>query len=217
MTTLTKNQVKEYGWRKFDAYGTRHRIKAVVRFDDQCGNGHNTFSITGVIHAFRAGYWREDSVGCFHDQIAKNFPEIAPLIKWDLCTTDGPLHYIANTVHFAGDRDHWGLRKGERRQRRDGKTGQLCWKLDTDALRALADYVDADECPTEQVLVKYIPWEKIGEGKERELDRARACAVWPEATDKELTASDLKERLEARLPKLLSDFRAAVESIGFTW
>ena len=43
------------------------------------------------------------------------------------------------------------------------------------------------------------------------------AAIWPEATDEELTAPDLKERLEARLPALLEEFQAAVESLGFTW
>ena len=55
------------------------------------------------------------------------------------------------------------------------------------------------------------------EGKARDLDAARNAAVWPEATDEELTAPGLKERLEARLPALLVEFRAAVESLGFTW
>jgi hypothetical protein len=56
-----------------------------------------------------------------------------------------------------------------------------------------------------------------GEGKARELDAARHAAIWPDATDEDLTAPGLKERLEARLPKLLEEFRAAVESLGFVW
>ena len=55
------------------------------------------------------------------------------------------------------------------------------------------------------------------EGKVRDLDAARATAIWPEATDEDLTTDGLKERLEARLPALLAEFRAAVEGLGFKW
>ena len=40
---------------------------------------------------------------------------------------------------------------------------------------------------------------------------------WPDATDEDLTAPGLKERLEARLPALLEAFQAGVESLGFTF
>jgi len=53
--------------------------------------------------------------------------------------------------------------------------------------------------------------------KESNLDAARSSAVWPEATDAELLASDLREKLEKRLPRLLEDFRAAMEQLGFVF
>lgn len=66
---------------------------------------------------------------------------------------------------------------------------------------------------TERIVTAY------SEGKERNLAAARDCAVWPEATDEQLTAprAELEAALMARLPELLSRFRAAVESIGFYW
>lgn len=79
-----------------------------VTFDDNCKNGHNTFHIMGTI--------KRDNVttcGCIHEEIAKVFPKLAPLIKWHGTSSDTPLHYIANTVFHAGNRDYWGLRKGE--------------------------------------------------------------------------------------------------------
>lgn len=45
--------------------------------------------------------WVEDSGGCIHDEVAKHFPELAHLIKWHLSSTDGPMHYVANTVYWA--------------------------------------------------------------------------------------------------------------------
>lgn len=144
-------------------------VVATVRHDDQCGNGHNTFSITGEIYddsgSIRDGVLTHaktnrilgmTSCGCVHDDIAKYIPELAQFIKWHLTSTDGPMHYIANTVYHV---------------------------------------------------------------QERKLDYARSSAVWPEATDEDLlwTEPELTAKLNARLPELMKQFKAAVESLGFTY
>jgi len=195
---LTKHQTREFILTEPVYY------KVVVRYDDQCGNGHNTFSITS-------------DNGCDHERIARKFPELAPLIKWHLCSSDGPMHYIPNTLCHAGDRDCHGLRKGETRQIRNGRTGKLSWKLEADSQPE--QYVDADECPTATVTLRYVPWNRVGEGKKRELNHARSSAIWPEATDEELSVppEELKAKLEARLPALMVEFRQAVESLGFVY
>lgn len=210
---LTKNQKKAFGPRPIDGYGTDAMITATVRYDDECGNGRNSFAITAEVRRPRA--IDIESGGCMHDEIARLFPELAKYIKWHLCDARGPMHYIANTLYFAWDRDHNGLRKDERRQIRNGKTGLPAWRLEATA--TLPQYVDAEECPPETATLRYVPWDRIGEGKERELDKARRAAIWPEATDAELCAPDLKERLIARLPALMADFKAAVESLGFVY
>ncbi len=102
--------------RPVKGYGEPARLTVQVRFDDKCKNGHNTFSITGEI---RGKYERDIAGGCLHDDIAQVFPELAPLIKWHLVSTDGPMHYIANTLFHASDRDHNGRRAGEPITRRD--------------------------------------------------------------------------------------------------
>lgn len=84
-------------------------IRATLRFDDNCKNGHMSFAITGEIHGPRG--WVAS--GCVHVEIAAAFPELAPLIKWHLCATDGPLHYLANTLYLAGDADHNRRRPGD--------------------------------------------------------------------------------------------------------
>lgn len=63
-----------------------------ISYDDCCGNGHNSFAITVDARDFG---------GCMHDEIETVFPEYAHLIKWHLTSTDGPMHYIANTVYHA--------------------------------------------------------------------------------------------------------------------
>jgi hypothetical protein len=158
-----KKQTKTYGPRFFKQGGERYRITAEARHDDSCGNGHNSFAITGEIdRQAKNGRWIEDMGGSIHAEIAKHFPELAPFIKWHLSSTDGPMHYIANTVYHASDCDHWGSPKG----------------------------------------------------KEPDLGAARRCAVWPNATLDQLAD---KDTLAARLPSLLADFRADVESLGFTY
>src|SRR5215472_1957083 len=101
-SVLTKSQKKVYGPRAIAGWGHNAQIKAEVRYDDECGNGHNTFSITGEIYI--PGRRDCESCGCLHEEIAKAFPELAPFIKWHLFSTDGPMHYVANTVYFASER-----------------------------------------------------------------------------------------------------------------
>lgn len=75
------------------------RMRVYLRFDDSCGNGHNTFSITAETR-YKG---KEDSFGCLHDDIKEFFPEFAHLIKWHLCSVDGPIHYIANTMYWMNE------------------------------------------------------------------------------------------------------------------
>ena len=81
-------------------------LRAEARFDDRYGNGHDTFSLTAAGCPGRE--YRESRVdvcGCCHDLIEEHFPSVAHLVKWHLCSTDGPLHYLANTLRHASDRD----------------------------------------------------------------------------------------------------------------
>lgn len=134
------------------------------------------------------------------------------------------MYYFENTLFHAGDRDHWGLRKGEFRQHKSrgklqagGVEGVPCWDLVVPEPDARM-YVYANEKPA-PVVCEWIAHGITGEGKARDLDAARRCAIWPEATDAELSVEpeELKAALLARLPSLLAEFRAAVESLGFVF
>lgn len=202
-------------------------VVATVRHDDECGNGHNTFSITGEIYdkfgSARDGMLRHaengrllamSSGGCVHGTIAKHIPELAPFIKWHLTSTDGPMHYIANTIYHAtqhGPKSAWvyfddppnGIKKE-------------CVKY-CDVQKALA------MCEVPSKTFNYVSG--VGyrleydpkSAKEANMDYARSSAVWPEATDEELRSPDLEAKLKARLPALMKQFKAAVESLGFTY
>lgn len=199
--------------RTYKKKGRDYRIVVSLRFDDQCNNGHETFAMTADIRENGLEYMG----GCCHDEIAQHFPEFAPFIKWHLVSTDGPMHYVANTVYLAGNRDHNGLLKGETRQIRNGKTGVPCWILEPVGDKP-ERYIDSETQPA-AVAYHYVPWNRTGEGKERQLDSARSVAVWPDVTDAELMQEPeaLRAALEARLPALLAEFKSAMLALGFEW
>lgn len=211
--------------RPVEGYGTNGQMCVELRFDDECKNGHQTFAITAEVRTVESRRQRDIAAGgCMHDEIATVFPELAPLIKWHLVSTDGPMHGIANAVYHASNRDHHGLLKGESRQIRNGKSGQLAWQLQVmdnngNPIEKPAAYIDSDVQPPCNAHLVYVPWCRIGEGKERDFAAARNCAVWPEATDEQLSLpkEELTALLVARMPALLADFRAAMLGAGFEW
>lgn len=259
--------------RRVKGWGKGAIIQANVCFDDNCRNGHNSFAITGEIRI--PGGRDCEAAGCIHEEIAEYFPELVPLIRWHLTSADGPMHYIANAVYHASNRDHWGKLKGEPRQfetriqfgdnpikhKLPGKFVQFLEsaashpgksRFDFEVLPCYHDdngkpgkyqfgpkftfggFADKwHECPfdTEGAAVDFLEalqhcdpqFVKIatawGEGKERDLDAARAAACWPDAPDSILMAdkATLTAALEARAPALIAEFRQAMESAGLLW
>lgn len=218
VSVITPSQKKTFSRRFYEGAAQGYKVRqgrlivATVRYDDNYNNGHNSFSITGKITS------PDGKRFIIHDEIRRFFPKLAPFLKWHLCGSNGPMHYLANVLYFAGDRDHNGLRKGETRQIRNGKTGLLAWQRESPPA-TMPEYVDAETCPPETCTLKYVPWVTEGQGKARELDAARRAAIWPDATDEELCQEPdaLKEALLARLPALMEEFKKDVESLGFTY
>lgn len=237
-------------------------ISLEIRYDDECGNGHNTFSMTGSCNG---------ASGCIHDEIQEAFPEFAHLIKWHLCSSDGPMHYLENTIWHAGDRDCHGKKAGEvlrwQHAIRFGDSPithplskRLRKFLKSFQFPAYTPYVGFEivevphprepetfspnytfeqlggkwhDCPFKnraeaeewhealricKVEFVDIPTE-FSEGKQRDFDAARRSAVWPEATDEQLSSEpeELKQMLVDRLHELLQQFRADIEAIGFVF
>lgn len=239
-----------------------------IRYDDQCGNGHNSFAITGTLYEKLPRCDKNIiACGCIHDEIIKHAPEYAHLVKWHHMNSDGPMHYLANTIYNASDKDYNGKKAGEpsriekhllignspikyKASKRllsfieQYKAGQVedvliyekhhapdkdnypwkpnyCFYNDTQWHEALfhnhseaKDFKLALETCDINIVEVVTEYSK---GKDRELDSARSCAIWPEATAEELCSDNLKELLEARLPKLVSDFKEVVESLGFIY
>lgn len=246
---------------------TGDKVRAILRFDDRCGNGHNTFSITGEIwDKGRKTSSEPDSFGCCHDDIARVFPEYAYLIKWHLTSTDGPMHFVANTIYHARDREYmdrdigapvkWENRlgfigcpftfqlpksaidfilaeyergypfmleqvpnaekpelyspnytlKGYKGKHRDPWVSAL-WSTHQDAI----NFIQALNTYEPVTIDTPIAWNNAVQPN---LESARKCAVWPDATLEQLQD---REALEARLPELLEQFKADMEALGFTY
>jgi hypothetical protein len=269
-------------WRSFSrpvrGYGTDGKMSVEIRFDDECGNRKNSFAITAEVTT-RESLRRGDiqAGGCMHDEIQKVFPELAPLIKWHLVDTAGPMHYVANTCYHASNLAN-GYAAGEVcRWEKKIKFGNFpilynCGKfgewvaaviqhrrdtLESNPNRRDFEIVEVPyiqtkpgdydfspkysfddfaskwhECPfnsreeAEQFreAIKWgfeivripVEWSK---GKERDLEAARRCANWPEATDEQLCLprAELEALLLARVPAMMAEFKQAIESIGFFW
>lgn len=110
------NQTWTSAARPVDGYGVPATMRVNARFDDSCKNGHNTFAITADVRTDDRRYKRDNgwlAGGCMHAEITERFPELAHLIPWHLTSDDGPMHYIADAVYLAGDRDHSGRRAGQ--------------------------------------------------------------------------------------------------------
>lgn len=119
MSKLTKEQTKTSRKDYTDEDGRPAVIIAKVRHDDSCGNGHNSFGVTAesygpdrypgepkIQHKDGKTLWLWGG-GQQHEEIGKHFPELKPVLRFHLCSTDGPLHYIANSLYWAGKNKKW--------------------------------------------------------------------------------------------------------------
>lgn len=209
---LTSEQVKTFN--KIVRYdGERCLLTVTLRYDDQCRNGHNTFSITGELWRATKDGRRKGrdclACGCLHDDIAKHFHELAHVIPWHGVTTDGPLLYIENTLYHMqrnGPNRAWIYYTGPRDPLGIGGDDERCLGYEKEAIARRVE-----GAPGYRVV-----WDTTT-SKEANLEHARQCAVWPDATENDLLAPGLEDRLLARLPKLMQDFKATIEALGFTY
>lgn len=186
--------------------GHQYRITAELRFDDERRNGHETFSITADIREDG----REYMGGCCHEEIAKHFPELAHLTQWHLVSTDGPLHYVANSMYHA--REHgathaWVYYTG-------AGVGDPLNLVEDEPKERLIGYLKADKAREAEGVPGYrVQWDEKTV-KVANLDHARSSAIWPEATIEQLRD---RAQLEARLPDLMTRFKADMLATGLLW
>lgn len=213
---LVKSQTKAFGPVFYSEHGQQYRITAIARYDDQCGNGHNSFSLTASIDRKSefGKTWRDDAGGCCHEEIAKHFPDLAPLIKWHGCTSEGPLHYVANTMYHVlehGPKSAWVYFDDPE----NGIKKQCVKYCDLEEANRMCEIPSKQFNYVSGIGYRLEKDEKTA--KVRNLEFARSSAIWPDATDEDLTAPGLEQRLADRLPALMAEFKQAMESLGFTY
>lgn len=82
-----------------------YTFTVTIRYDDDCKNWHNSFSITWSYYI----PWKRNSTEwgwCCHELIAEHFPELSRYIKWHFMNSDWPMHYIPNTLYWARNKTH---------------------------------------------------------------------------------------------------------------
>lgn len=229
---LVKSQTKTFTKEGFRVDGGHGRIVVKVRYDDQCGNGHNSFSITGTLYRDDL----EQSCGCIHEDIIEFMPELEPLVKWHSMNSDGPTYYIANTMYHVSDTDSSGLKKGEygayklqlvsseishggdvtlykSGQMYNNKQNNPNLKKCNDKELLLLEEFKSNLKVNCTVVTKNSSY-SLSEGKTPNLESGRSMAIWPDATLEQLRD---KESLEERLPALIEEFITVVESLGMVY
>lgn len=90
--------------------------------------------------------------------------------------------------------------------------GNHLWRMPSGTL----PLVRSKEAP-EPLVFAYKPL--LGKGKARELDQARRSAIWYDATDEQLSVpeAELRQALQDRLPALIWQLKAIVESFGMEY
>lgn len=98
-------------WTKFYVDSDDNREKKIIVEADITSLSGQTpyFGITAEIWDVKRKRDCE-SCGCLHEDIAKHFPELQKYIKWHLTSTQSPMHYIANSLYWAG---FYGYRDGK--------------------------------------------------------------------------------------------------------
>lgn len=200
--------------------GDNEQYRFKIGFN-KIGDQESYFSIVGETWDLGRPKVDRYSRCCGALQVGGYVPELAYLDKYHLVSIKEPMHYIANSLYHASDRDHYGLLKGETRQIINGKTGIPCWILQAvDGLGNVVDlyriekYQDARERPPQTDLkLEWVPLLRIGEGKEPNLEAARTSACWPDAELSDFT----RENLEARLPELMEQFKKDITDFGLDW
>jgi len=258
---LVKNQKKMFS-KEIKLDGKKLNMKVTVRYDDECSNGHNTFAITVDITTPRG---RDYMGGCCHEEVSSFFPELAPYLKWHLTSSDGPMHYVSNSLYHSRTTTHDGKKVGEPvsfKTRVGFHTIPFTFEESVkgffDYLKSLYDrkFSDINIVPIEHKKDTYdfkpkytlsgfdknrewyqCPFDTKGEAEEflfalnnfkmmfiqiptqwaepvtPNLSFARSCAVWEDAKIEDFT----EEKLKARLPALMKEFKKDVETLGFVY
>jgi len=173
--------------KKFRRENDEKVVTVTIRFDDECNNGHNSLGITASVYEKNCP--GGGSFGCCHEDVVELFPELEKYIKWHLTSSDGPMYYVENTMYHA---DEHGPKYAHLYQK-DVFGDSHCIKYGD--IEEMQKIVDENE--------GYYLVIDTKTAKTADLEAARSCAIWPDATLEQLQD---RKVLEARLPGLMKEF-----------
>lgn len=201
-------QVREFNNRlPVDGEGLPLDLVVKLRWDDCCGNGRNSFGVQ--VAGYNAGVAKIDRNAHFQGsalkEICRYIPELAHITKWHMMDADGPMHYTANTIYHASEikkHQHFVYLSDEvlKNQR------VLLGLFDDEGLQAVRKRFEDFDL---EVATSLTP-----DSKDADIEAARRTAIWPEASLEELRDA---EKLNARLPALMAEFKRDIEALGFTY
>jgi len=176
--------------------GEHYHGAIVIRYDDHCGNGQNTFHIEVLNKKGGQMYLAPDV-------LRKVFPEYAHLRRWRFFSTDGPMHYLKNTLYFAGDNKEKAQRSLLKAQKgleafQEEYAHLPCGKYAEDYVKGLRSCEAAVS----------IAEARLAKAEGPDLESARRSAIAPDATLEQLQD---EEWLKARLPGLIEEFKRDME------
>ena len=230
-----------------DQHGGDGTISVTIRWDDHCNNGHNTFSLTGALRTGRdsIGGCIHEEIARYMPEFAKYIPyhlvsADGPLHYFANTT------YFAGDRDFNGARSG-EQRRDEGRGKMwqlAASPYSVCFSDEQPAPQEYPYEPVLDANGEQARNFEGVPlWQEVGrpyakiasevapkprtqpyrpvlgEGKECELDAARRAAVWPDASDEVLSQDkpELEKALAQRLPALMDEFKAVVESLDFVY
>lgn len=200
---LNKNQKKIIRINDLLYNGQNVDLIINIRYDDECNNGHNSFSITGSLYvAGKRSDYNLICCGCIHDIIEQLAPAYKKYIKWHLCSSKGPLYYLENTLYLANPIKEF--------------TNFVYLVDDEFKIKELLGIFNLKEIKKLKKRYKNIIVETKPRNYNREPDliNARKTAIWENATIEQLQN---KKLLLKRLPKLQKEFKKMVGELGFIY
>lgn len=109
--TVEKKNLETKNHGKVDAYLT-------LRYDDKSNDGYNLFSINVQAYQPVKNKSYKDLVTAaeFYQFIKYYFPEYQYVAKWNACSSNGPRHYLTDTLYWIDSRNKKGWTEEKNRE-----------------------------------------------------------------------------------------------------
>lgn len=159
-----------------------------ISLDDDCGNGHESFSLTADIYENTPRGWRDIGGGCCHEHILKLRPALSPFAALHLSDQSGvPMYAVENGFYwFQGMYPHAFTGQTHAGTGSDSKSPQECTRILKEHLRATDEQISAIVAAYPRSKVEFqLALEQLGFPAQWEAEARAAIAMleqWTGAT-----------------------------------